>query len=86
MPDPTVFNTGVRTAPTPSPFITISGSEKYPDPLFSTTTSSIAPFLIIGLSCASDPMPGVIFGSLSKLIISDAPYPTPFSVKSIDVI
>ena len=84
-PDPTVFVTGVRTAPTPSPSIIRSGRETYPDPWLSTITSSIAPFLIIGFNCASEPTPSVTTGSLSRLMTSDTPYPTPLAVRSTDV-
>ena len=40
----------------------------------------------MGVSCASDPDNKLTSGSLIKLIISDAPYPTPLLDKWIDVI
>ena len=41
---------------------------------------------MIGVSCAFDPDNRVTSGSLTKLIISDAPYPTPLFDRWIDVI
>ena len=40
----------------------------------------------MGVNCASDPDNNVTSGSLIKLIISDAPYPTPLFDKWTDVI
>ena len=54
--------------------------------MLSTTTSIIFPPLTIGVICASDPDNKVTSGSLTKLIISDAPYPTPLFDKWTDVI
>ena len=45
----------------------------------------MAPFLIIGFNCALEPIPSVTIGSLSRLITSDTPYPTPLAVRSTDV-
>ena len=52
----------------------------------STITSTISPPLTTGVNCASDPDNKLTSGSLIKLIISDAPYPTPLFDKWIDVI
>ena len=41
--------------------------------------------MIIGFNCASEPTPSVTIGSLSRLITSDTPYPTPLEVRSTDV-
>ena len=70
--------TGVSTAPTPSPSINKSGGELKLVPVAKTNTSIIFPSLTIGFNWAPEPAIKVISGCLSKLIISDDPYPTPF--------
>ena len=58
----------------------ISGGLLYPEPPLLTTTSVIDPLLTTAVSCAPSPDFNVITGLLSKLIISDDPYPTPVEV------
>ena len=45
----------------------------------------ICPLLITGFACANSPFSKVITGCLLKLTISEAPYPTPFWVRSTEV-
>ena len=54
--------------------------------LFTITSIIFPPKLTTGETSASDPLTKVTSGSLTKLIISDAPYPTPLSDKWMDVI
>ena len=81
-----LLNTGVITAPVPSPLITRSGGEIYCLPGFNTRTSSILPWLIIAWHCASCPGTAMTKGGLSKFRTSEAPYPTPLFDKLTDVI
>ena len=77
--------TGTKTAPTPSPLTSKSGTETYLEPEFWTITFTILPLLTIGVNCASIPDSIVTWGWKSKLIISDDPYPTPPLSKWTDV-
>ena len=72
-----LLNTGVRTAPKPSPEMSMSGGELYLLPAFRTITLSITPLLITASACAFSPERSLMFGFLSKLRISEDPYPTP---------
>ena len=79
-------NIGVMTAPIPSPDTTRSGGEIYFLPEFNTNTSWRRPLLIIGCNCAFSPVVGIAWGGLSKLRISEDPYPTPLLERFTEVI
>ena len=66
-------NTGVSTAPIPSPINTRSGGELYSLPTFWTNTSTIFPSLMTGVNCAWEPAINLNCGCLS-LVKYDVKY------------
>ena len=77
---------GVNLAKDPTPLSTKLGGVLYWLPLALITTSIILPLLITGLTKALFPLWKSISGCLSKLKISEEPYPVPLLVKSTESI
>jgi len=76
---------GTNSAPVPIPVTEILGGVLYDWPLLLIATSIIWPLATTGNNSPLTPVYKSILGCLLKLSISDAPYPTPPSVRWIEV-
>ena len=79
-------NIGVNSAPVPIPVTDIAGGELKSVPAVPTNTSTISPLWITAVASPFLPVFTLTSHGLSKFKISEEPYPTPLSVRWIEVI